>query len=170
MSDTIHSKDHMYRVGTKVVYPTHGVGLIEAIERKVVSGRRHSFYILRIIGNGMTIMVPTKNVARVGLREVISPSEIPKVIEILRQGDVEISPNWNRRFKENLERIKSGSVYEVAVVLRKLVQLQRARNLSFGEQKMLENVRELIVSEISHASDLAEEAVRALVDTAVNHH
>jgi CarD family transcriptional regulator len=160
----------MYRVGTKVVYPTHGVGLVEAIERKEVSGGRQSFYILRIIGSGMTIMVPTKNAKRVGLREVIEPSEIPKVIAILKKNDLEISPNWNRRFKENLERIKTGSLYEVALVLRKLVLLQKERNLSFGEKKMLENVRKLIISEISHASGVDQEKARALVERAVNNY
>ncbi len=158
----------MYRIGAKVVYPTHGVGLVEAIERKEVSGRRLSFYILRIIGSGMTIMVPTKNAKRVGLREVIERAEIPKVMAILKKNDLEISPNWNRRFKDNLERIKTGSLYEVALVLRKLVLLQKERNLSFGEKKMLENVRKLIVSEISHASGVDQEKTRALVERAVN--
>lgn len=158
----------MYRVGTKVVYPTHGVGLVEAIEKKEVSGKRQSFYILRIIGSGMTIMVPTKNAKRVGLREVIGPSEIPKVMAILKKNDLEISPNWNRRFKDNLERIKTGSLYEVALVLRKLVLLQKERSLSFGEKKMLENVRKLIISEISHASGVDQERARAQVEKAVN--
>ena len=158
----------MYRVGTKVVYPTHGVGLVEAVEKKEVSGKRQSFYILRIIGSGMTIMVPTKNAKRVGLREVIEPSEIPKVMAILKKNDLEISPNWNRRFKDNLERIKTGSLYEVALVLRKLVLLQKERSLSFGEKKMLENVRKLIISEISHASGVDQEKTRALVEKAVN--
>jgi len=159
----------MYRVGTKVVYPTHGVGLVEAIEKKEVSGGRQSFYILRILGSGMTIMVPTKNALRVGLREVIGPLEIPKVMAILKQNDLKISPNWNRRFKDNLERIKTGSLYEVALVLRKLVLLQKERNLSFGEKKMLENVRGLIVSEISHASGVDQPTAHALVEKAVNH-
>ncbi len=158
----------MYRVGTKVVYPTHGVGLVEAIEKKEVSGKRQSFYILRIIGSGMTIMVPTKNAKHVGLREVIEPSEIPKVMAILKKNDLEISPNWNRRFKENLERIKTGSLYEVALVLRKLVLLQKERSLSFGEKKMLENVRKLIISEISHASGVDQEKARALVEKAID--
>jgi CarD family transcriptional regulator len=160
----------MYRVGTKVVYPTHGVGVVESVEQKEVSGGRQSFYILRIIGSGMTIMVPTKNAKRVGLREVIERAEIPKVMAVLnlKKNDLEISPNWNRRFKDNLERIKTGSLYEVALVLRKLVLLQKERSLSFGEKKMLENVRKLIVSEISHASGVDQEKARALVEKAVN--
>jgi len=159
----------MYRIGAKVVYPTHGVGLVEAIEKKEVSGGRESFYILRIIGSGMTIMVPTKNAKRVGLRGIIERSEIPKVMSILKQNDLDISPNWNRRFKDNLERIKTGSLYELALVLRKLVLLQKERTLSFGEKKMLENVRALVVSEISHASGNDHQATRVLVEKTVNH-
>lgn len=160
----------MYNTGTKVVYPTHGVGLIEAIEKKEAAGRLQSFYVVRIIGNGMTILVPTQNATRVGLREVIKPSEIPKVLAILKKNNLEISSNWNRRFKDNLERIRTGSLFEVALVLRKLVLLQKERSLSFGEKTMLENVRRLTVSEISHASGIDQERARALVEQAVGNH
>ncbi|MDE2484073.1 MAG: CarD family transcriptional regulator [candidate division NC10 bacterium] len=160
----------MYRTGTKVVYPTHGVGWIEAIEKKEVAGGLEPFYVVRIIGNGMTILVPTKNAKRVGLREVIEPSEIPRILAILRKNDLEISSNWNRRFKDNLERIRTGSPFEVALVLRKLVLLQKERSLSFGEKTMLENVRRLIVSEISHASGIDQEGASALVEQAVGNH
>ncbi len=120
----------MFTVGQKVVYPTHGVGRIEAIEQKEVSGSHQFFYILRILGNDMTIMVPTGNAERVGLRQLIARKDVPKVMEILRKKDVDICPNWNRRFKDNLERIKTGSLYEVATVLRKLVLLQEERNVA----------------------------------------
>lgn len=153
-----------------MVYPTHGVGRIEAIEQKEVAGGAQSFYVVRIIGNGMTILVPTKNAKRVGLREVIEPSEIPKILAILKKNDLEISSNWNRRFKDNLERIRTGSLFEVALVLRKLVVLQKERSLSFGEKTMLENVRRLIVSEISHASGIDQERARALVEQAVGNY
>jgi len=129
-----------------------------------------SFYVVRIIGNGMTILVPTQNATRVGLREVIKPSEIPKVLAILKKNNLEISSNWNRRFKDNLERIRTGSLFEVALVLRKLVLLQKERSLSFGEKTMLENVRRLTVSEISHASGIDQERARALVEQAVGNH
>lgn len=156
-----------FRVGNKVVYPAHGVALIEAIEDKTVSGCRQSFYILRILGNDTTIMIPTHNAKRVGLRDVIGPSEIPRVMEILRRKEVEISPNWNRRFKDNWERIKSGSLYEMALVLRKLVVLQRERHLSFGEKKMLENVRQLIVTEIAHAAGIDPREADGMVEKTV---
>ncbi len=160
----------IYRTGTKVVYPTHGVGWIEAIENKEVGGGPQAFYVVRIIGNGMTILVPTKNAKRVGLREVIEASEIPKILAILKKNDLEISSNWNRRFKDNLERIRTGSLFEVALVLRKLVLLQKERSLSFGEKTMLENVRRLIVSEISHATGIDQERAKALVEQAVGNY
>ena len=157
----------MFCVGKKVVYPTHGVALIEAIDEKEVSGCRQFFYILRILGNGTTIMIPTHNAKRVGLREVIGPAEIPQVMEILRRKDVEICSNWNRRFKDHQERIKSGSLYEVALVLRKLVLLQKDRHLSFGEKKMLETVRQLLVSEISHAAGIDEGEAGRMIDRTI---
>ena len=156
-----------FRVGNKVVYPAHGVALIEAIEDKTVSGCRQCFYILRILGNDTTIMIPTHNAKRVGLRDVIGRSEIPRVMEILRRKEVEISPNWNRRFKDNWERIKSGSLFEMALVLRKLVVLQRERHLSFGEKKMLENVRQLIVTEIAHAAGIDPREADGMVEKTV---
>src|SRR5574341_2196034 len=157
----------MFQVGDKVVYPTHGVGRVESIEEREVSGLRQSFYALKILGNGMRVMVPTQNADRVGLRGIIAKQDVPKVMAILKKNDVEICSNWNRRFKDNLERIKTGSLYEVATVLRKLVLLQKERNLSFGEKKMLENVRQLLVSEISHAAGMDEGDARALVDRTI---
>jgi len=158
---------HMFCVGKKVVYPAQGVALIEAIEEKVVSGCRQSFYILRVLGNDTTIMIPIHNATLVGLREVIGRSEIPRVMEILRRKDVDISPNWNRRFKDNWERIKSGSLYEMALVLRKLVVLQKERHLSFGEKKMLENVRQLIVSEIAIAAGIDHREADGMVEKTI---
>jgi len=112
-------------------------------------------------------MVPTCSAERNGLRELIRPSDVPKVLEILKRNDLIICQNWNRRFKDNLERIKTGSPYEVAEVMRILILLQKERNLSFGEKKMLENVRQLLVMEICHAVDSGEEQIRLLIDEAV---
>ncbi|MBI4390875.1 MAG: CarD family transcriptional regulator [candidate division NC10 bacterium] len=157
----------LFPVGKKVVYPTHGVARVEAIEEKVVSGERQDFYVLRMLGNGMTVLVPTRKAQQVRLREVIRRTEVPKVMAILRRNDLEICPNWNRRYKDHQERIKSGSLYEVALVLRKLVLLQKDRCLSFGEKKMLETVRQLLVSEISHAAGIDEGEVGRMVDRTI---
>ncbi|HEV8663736.1 MAG TPA: CarD family transcriptional regulator [Candidatus Methylomirabilis sp.] len=157
----------LFTIGKKVVYPTHGVARVEAIEEKVVSGERQAFYVLRILGNGMMVMVPTRKAEQVRLREVIRRAEVPKVMAILRRNDLEICPNWNRRYKDNQERIKSGSLYEVALVLRKLVLLQKDRHLSFGEKKMLETVRQLLVSEISHAAGIDEGEAGRMIDRTI---
>ena len=157
----------LFTIGKKVVYPTHGVARVEAIEEKVVSGERQAFYVLRILGNGMTVLVPTQKAQQVRLREVIRRAEVPKVMAILRRNDLEICPNWNRRYKDNQERIKSGSLYEVALVLRKLVLLQKDRHLSFGEKKMLETVRQLLVSEISHAAGIDEGEAGRMIDRTI---
>ncbi|MBI2080358.1 MAG: CarD family transcriptional regulator [candidate division NC10 bacterium] len=157
----------LFPVGKKVVYPTHGVARVEAIEEKVVSGERQDFYVLRMLGNGMTVLVPTRKAQQVRLREVIRRTEVPKVMAILRRNDLEICPSWNRRYKDHQERIKSGSLYEVALVLRKLVLLQKDRCLSFGEKKMLETVRQLLVSEISHAAGIDEGEVGRMVDRTI---
>ncbi len=157
----------MFHIGDKVVYPAHGVGLIEAIEEKEVSGSRQAFYILRLLGSEMTIMVPTASAERNGLRGLIQACEVPKILEVLKRNDIVICQNWNRRFKDNLERIKTGSPYEVAEVLRILVLLQKVRNLSFGEKKMLDTVRQLLVVEITHAVDADEADVRLLIEEAI---
>ncbi len=142
----------MFKVGDLAVYPAHGVGVIQSIEKKQIFGNEQKFYILKILDNGMTIMIPTDNVENVGLRQVIDPQEIPKIYEILQERDIDIdTQTWNRRYREYTEKIKTGSVYEIAEVLRDLVLLKYDKNLSFGERKMLDMARNLLVKEISVA-------------------
>jgi CarD family transcriptional regulator len=150
----------MFKVGDLAVYPAHGVGVIESIEKKVIFGNEQRFYILRILDNDMTIMIPTENVHNVGLRQVIDPEEVPKIYEILRERDVDLdTQTWNRRYREYSEKIKTGSVYEIAEVLRDLVLLKFDKNLSFGERKMLDTARNLLVKEISIARKMDEALV-----------
>ncbi len=142
----------MFKVGDLAVYPAHGVGVIQSIEKKQIFGNEQKFYILKILDNGMTIMIPTDNVENVGLRQVIDPQEIPKIYEILQERDIDIdTQTWNRRYREYTEKIKTGSVYEIAEVLRDLVLLKYDKNLSFGERKMLDMARNLLIKEISVA-------------------
>ncbi|MGQ9654644.1 MAG: CarD family transcriptional regulator [Thermodesulfobacteriota bacterium] len=142
----------MFKVGDLAVYPAHGVGVIQSIEKKQIFGNEQKFYILKILDNGMTIMIPTDNVENVGLRQVIDPREIPKIYEILQERDIDIdTQTWNRRYREYTEKIKTGSVYEIAEVLRDLVLLKYDKNLSFGERKMLDMARNLLIKEISVA-------------------
>jgi len=143
----------LFKVGDLAVYPAQGVGVIEAIEKKEIMGSKQLFYIMKILGNGMTIMIPIDSAKAVGLRDVISENEIPEVYKILRDRDITIDKqNWNKRYKEYLEKIKTGSVFEIARVLRDLFMLRYDKDLSFGERKMLDTAKNLLIKEISVAS------------------
>ena len=150
-----------FKVGDKAVYPGHGVAEVVAIDRKTISGQQEqTFYILRILDNGMKIMIPTSNVKTVGMREIISPDEADEVFRILRKKEKVVeSTTWNRRYREYMEKIRTGSVYEVAKVLRDLYLLKGDKDLSFGERKMLDTARSLLVKEISIAKTMSEDEV-----------
>ncbi|MCX8043261.1 MAG: CarD family transcriptional regulator [Desulfobacterota bacterium] len=152
----------MFKVGDKAVYPTHGVGVIEAIEeRELAKDKKQKFYVLRILGNGMTIMIPTDKVDQVGLRSVISTKEALKVYKILKDKKTKTvdSQTWNRRYREYMERIKTGSVYEVASVLRDLFLLKVGKELSFGERRLMDIAKNLLVKELAIAQKLPEHHV-----------
>ncbi len=150
----------MFKIGDLAVYPAQGVGIIEAIENREYMGSKQMFYVMKIMSNGMKIMIPTNSAESVGLREVIAEEEIPKVYEILRNKDVTIDKQtWNKRYKEYLDKIKTGSVFEIARVLRDLFILKSDKNLSFGERKMMDTAKSLLVKEISVASNLEETMV-----------
>jgi len=143
----------MFKVGDLAVYPAQGVGVIEAIEKKDIMGNNQTFYIMKIMGNGMKIMIPTSSAKSVGLREVIEEKEIYKVYDILKNKDITIDKQtWNKRYREYLEKIKTGSVYEIAKVLRDLLILKNDKNLSFGERKMMDTAKSLLIKEISVAT------------------
>lgn len=147
----------MFKIGDLAVYPAQGVGVIEAIENRDVGGNKQLFYILKIMGNGMKIMIPMESAKAVGLREVIMEKEIPKVYAILRNKDVTIDKQtWNKRYREYLEKIKTGSVFEIARVLRDLFILKSDKNLSFGERKMMDTAKNLLIKEISVACNAEE--------------
>ena len=152
--------DVTFRIGDKAVYPAHGVAEVTGIESKEISGTKHTFYILRILDNGMRIMVPTKNVAAVGLRAVVNKSEVKEVYDILKSREVSVEgQTWNRRYREYMEKIKTGSVFEIAEVLRDLSLLKHDKDLSFGERKMLDTARSLLVKELAVAKSAKEEKI-----------
>ncbi|OGQ50357.1 MAG: CarD family transcriptional regulator [Deltaproteobacteria bacterium RIFCSPLOWO2_02_FULL_47_10] len=154
-----------FRVGDIAVYPAHGVGKISSIEHREISGSKQRFYIMKIMDNGMTIMVPTKNVKNVGLREVIGEDQVDIVYAILRERDISIdNQTWNRRYREYMDKIRTGSIYEIAEVLRDLMILRFQKELSFGERKMLDTARNLIIKELSIAEDIEEAEVTEKVD------
>ncbi len=150
----------MFNVGDLAVYPAHGVGVIEKIESQEISGLRQDFYVMRILENDMIIMIPKDNVNNVGLRELIGHDEVRKLYSILKKRDVVIdNQTWNRRYREYMDKIKTGSVFEVAEVYRDLLMLKVDKDLSFGERKMLDTARGLLVKEISLAKNVKEEQV-----------
>ena len=155
----------MFKVGDLAVYPAHGVGLIEKIETQEISGCRQDFYVMRILDNDMIIMIPTNNVENVGLREIIEQTEVATLYSILKKRDVPIdNQTWNRRYREYMDKIKTGSVFEVAEVYRDLLILKIEKDLSFGERKMLDTARNLLVKEISLAKKVGEEQVEEELD------
>ncbi|MCX7977548.1 MAG: CarD family transcriptional regulator [Bdellovibrionaceae bacterium] len=156
-----------FKVGDNAVYPGHGVGRVTAIETKEILGTQHTFYSVQILETGMKIMIPKNNVASVGLRPIISKDEAKKVVSILKKKDVKLdNQTWNRRYREYMEKIKTGSVYEIAEVLRDLFLLKVDKELSFGERKMLDTARSLLLKELSLASSeeelFQEEEVRQI--------
>ncbi len=155
----------MFSVGDLAVYPAHGVGVIERIENQEISGCEQDFYVMRILDNNMIIMIPTRNVNNVGLRELINKTELPRLYSILEKRDVALdNQTWNRRYREYMDKIKTGSVFEVAEVYRDLLMLRVEKDLSFGERKMLETARGLLIKEISLAKQIGESQVEKDLD------
>jgi CarD family transcriptional regulator len=157
----VSAKPRDFQIGDLAVYPAHGVGMIEAIESRVVNGEKHNFYILKVLENNMVIMIPTRNVQQVGLREVIDQNEVPKIYEVMQNkgnGTTE-SQTWNRRYREYMDKIKTGSLYDVAEVFRDLSLLKMTKDLSFGERKLYDTAQVLLVKELSTAKEMDEKAV-----------
>ena len=155
----------MFAEGDMAVYPAHGVGVIKAIEMQTVAGIDQSFYVLEILDNGMRIMIPTISSESVGLRAIVDETEVNGVLDILADRNVELgSQTWNRRYRDYMEKIKTGSVHEVAAVLRDLFLLSVDKDLSYGERKMLDTAKGLLVKELSLAQDTEEAAVSKTIE------
>jgi CarD family transcriptional regulator len=150
----------IFNPGDLAVYPAHGVGKIETIETKNIGGTRQDFYIMRILDNDMKIMIPVCNADTVGLRPLIDLDDVSKVYDILKRREVSVNgATWNRRYREYMEKIKTGSIFELAEVLRDLTVLKEDKDLSFGERKMLDTARSLLVRELSIVRGLSENEV-----------
>ncbi len=148
-----------YKMGDKVVYPNHGVGIIEQINFGVLNGRTEKYYMLKIYSSGLKVMVPATNAISVGLRPVIRNGETLKVLTFLEKGKPNSHHDWKHRFKENSERMRTGALIEVAAVLKSLVSLSRTKPLSFREKKMLERAKFLLVSELATARNTSPETM-----------
>ena len=173
MSEKLFSEDSSncpkreFQTGDLAVYPAHGVGRIESIESKVINGEKHDFYIMKVLENNMVIMIPTWNVQSVGLRDLITDEEIPKVYEIMKQKREATADNqtWNRRYREYMDKIKTGSLYEVAEVFRDLYLLKLTKDLSFGERKLYDTAQVLLVKELSTARDTDEATIISEIES-----
>lgn len=154
----------VFRVGDKVVYPLHGAGVIEAIEEQEVLGDRRRYYVMRLPINDMKVMVPCDSLRDIGLREVISDQGLQSVLDVLKARKTLMSKNWNHRYRANMEKIRSGNILELAEVVRNLSHSDREKGLSTGERKMLENARQILLSEIILAKNLALDQASTFLD------
>lgn len=152
----------IFKVGDNAVYPSHGVGVVRGVQVKDVGGKKKYFYILQLIENGSTILIPTDKVKDVGLRAIIAKKDVAKIYKILKSKEmVADNQTWNRRYREYMEKIKTGSIYEIAEVLRDLYRLKTDKDLSFGERKMLDTAKSLLIKELSLAQSIREDTVES---------
>ena len=156
-----------FKVGDKVVYPNHGLGIIEQIEKRSIGEKVEEFLRLRIVGNDSMVMVPRGNTANVGLRPIVSRKEIENVFDVLKDNKIKVFDDWKGRFQENSDKMRTGSITEVALVFKSLTHLSMQKNLSYRERRMLDRARYLIVSEIAEVEKMKTEDVEVKVDRAV---
>ena len=154
----------MFKVGDKVVYPNHGAGTIIGIETKNILGEKKEYYIMQLPIGEMKVMIPVEKVEEIGIRNVIDEQEANKVLKLLKEDKSMMSQNWNRRYRANMEKLKTGNIYEVAEVVRNLTIRDHEKGLSTGEKKMLNNSRQILISELVLSKDLAEREVESLID------
>ena len=157
----------MFNIGDKVVYPMHGAGVIQGIEEKSILGETVAYYIIKMPGE-VKVMVPTQKAEEIGVRNIIDVDTANKVFKVLETDSTEMSMNWNKRYRDNMEKMKSGDIYEIADVVRNLSFKQKERGLSTGEKKMLLNAKQILVSELTLAEDLQKDAVEEMVDSRID--
>ena len=156
-----------FEVGDKVIYPNHGLGIVERIEEKTILGTTCGFYHLRIVANETIVLVPLSNVDGVGLRRAITDEEVERLFNLLGDGKIDNHQNWKGRFKDNSDKMRSGSIYEVADVLKSLTFLAKSKSLSFREKRMLDRAKFLIISEVSEVMRETATAIEGRVDSAL---
>jgi len=160
-------KNREFQVGDLAVYPAHGVGEIQAIESRVVNGEKHDFYIMKVLENGMVIMIPISNVESVGLRDIIAKKDVSKIYDVMksRKDGLPDNQTWNRRYREYMDKIKTGSLYDVAEVFRDLFLLKLTKDLSFGERKLYDTAQVLLVKELSTAKNTDEDTILSEIES-----
>ena len=151
----------MYKIGDSVVYPMHGAGVIEDIEKKEILGKLQSYYVMRIPMGDMKVMVPMENATGVGMRDVICKEQAEEVLLSFRNTETDVIQNWNKRFRDNMVKIKSGDIFEVASVVKSLMLRDRQKGLSTGERKMLSNAKQILISEIVVATGVDHDSIES---------
>lgn len=159
----------MFKIGDKIVYPLHGAGVIEGIVEKEILGKFKEYYVLKLPINGMKVMLPVDNINKLGLRDIEEQEAIPTVFDILAEDKSKMSKNWNRRYRENMEKIKSGDIFEVAGVVRDLMIMDEEKGLSTGEKKMLSNTKQILISELALIKDQNWTEIESRIDQLISH-
>lgn len=157
----------MFNIGDKIVYPMHGAGIIEGIEEKEILGKKRKYYIMRMPMGDMKVMVPIDSIVDIGIREIINDEQIEEVLAVLADDQSKMPQNWNRRYRANMDKIKSGDIYEIACVVRNLIIRDREKGLSTGERKMLNNAKQMLISEIVLAKNLVETEAENLIEKVI---
>lgn len=158
----------MFKIGDKIVYPMHGVGEIEGIEKKVILGKRNEYYLITIINNGMKVMIPVNNAKEIGIRSIIAKKDIKKVMTILSTEAESIEEDWKIRYQNNIDKVKSGSIFEVAEVARDLYRRGSEKELSIMERKLYENAYQLITYEVAMSKSVDIEDAGNIVSEALS--
>lgn len=158
----------MYNIGDKVVYPMYGAGVIEAIEEQEVAGEIKKYYVMKMPMGDMKVMIPMTNADRIGIRNIIDSKEAEKVINSFRELDTDCELSWNKRYRENMLKIKSGDIYEVARVVKMLMTRDKGKGLSTGEKKMLTNAKQILFSELVLAKSITEEDIKLKLEAEIN--
>lgn len=158
----------MYNIGDKIVYPMHGAGVIESIEEREILGQKKNYYVVKIPVGDMKVMIPINNVEDIGIREIISTKEADKVFAVLSEHDANANANWNKRYRENMSKIKSGNIYEVAGVVRSLMQREKDKGLSTGERKMLSSAKQILVSELVLAKNMEQLEIEQIINNYIH--
>ena len=154
----------MFRKGDTVVHPEHGAAVIEELRDREFLGEKRKYLVLRVAYGDLTLMIPVDSTEEVGLRQVVSKNEVKKVLKVLTEDESSMAANWSRRFKNNMEKLHSGDPYQVAEVLRNLAIRDREKGLSAGEKRMIQKARQILISELSHATDKTEEDAEIMID------
>ncbi|NLG53806.1 MAG: CarD family transcriptional regulator [Clostridiales bacterium] len=158
----------MFTIGDKIVHPMHGAGVIDSIVERKINGLTREYFVLKLPTNGMVIMVPTNNCDEIGMRGIVDEKKAEEIISLISTIDVDMTQNWNKRYRENILRIKSGDLEEVAKVVKGLMIRDQEHGLSTGERKMLHSAKQILISELVLAKDCSYEEIEDEINTAVS--